>query len=47
MRQLAGYTDDQVGLVRDFLRDHRLLNESHTERVRSRRVGQGVEAASS
>jgi DNA-binding MarR family transcriptional regulator len=47
MRQLSGYDDDQVGLVRDFLRDHRLLNESHTERVRLRRFDQDAEAASS
>jgi DNA-binding MarR family transcriptional regulator len=48
MRQLHGYTDEQVSLVRDFMRDHRLLNEAHTERVRSRRrFGQDAEAASS
>jgi len=47
MRQLSGYDDDQVGLVRDFLRDLRLLNESHTERVRLRRFDQDAEAASS
>jgi DNA-binding MarR family transcriptional regulator len=48
MRQIGGYTDEQVSLVRDFMRDHRLLNEAHTERVRSRRrFGQDAEAASS
>jgi DNA-binding MarR family transcriptional regulator len=48
MRQLHGYTDEQVSLVRDFMRDHRLLNEAHTERVRlRRRFDQDAEAASS
>jgi DNA-binding MarR family transcriptional regulator len=48
MRQLHGYTDEQVSLVRDFMRDHRLLNEAHTERVRAhRRFGHDAEAASS
>ena len=37
MRQLEGYTTDEVGLVRDFLRDARRLNEVHADRVRSRR----------
>jgi DNA-binding MarR family transcriptional regulator len=47
VRQLEGYTTEQVGLVRDFLRDHRRLNEAHTERVRARRrFDQEGEAAS-
>jgi DNA-binding MarR family transcriptional regulator len=47
MRQLEGYTTDEVGLVRDFLRDNRRLNEAHAERVRARRrFGQEGEAAS-
>src|SRR5215207_1042222 len=29
MRQLEGYTTDEVGLVRDFMRDNRRLNEAH------------------
>ena len=37
VRQLESYTTDQVSLVRDFMRDHRRLNEAHTERVRGRR----------
>jgi len=37
MRQLEGYTTDEVSLVRDFLRDARRLNEAHADRVRSRR----------
>jgi DNA-binding MarR family transcriptional regulator len=47
MRQLEGYTTDEVSLVRDFLRDHRRLNEAHTEHVRTRRrLAQEGEAAS-
>src|SRR5215204_3389672 len=47
VRQLESYTTDQISLVRDFMRDHRRLNEAHTERVRSRRrFGQDGEAAS-
>jgi len=47
VRQLEAYTTDQISLVRDFMRDHRRLNEAHTERVRSRRrFGQDGEAAS-
>ena len=47
VRQLEGYTTEQVSLVRDFMRDHRRLNETHTERVRARRrFGQGDDAAS-
>ena len=47
MRQLEGYTTDEVSLVRDFLRDNRRLNEVHAERVRvRRRFGQEGEAAS-
>ena len=47
MRQLEGYTTDEVSLVRDFLRDNRRLNEAHAERVRvRRRFGQEGEAAS-
>jgi DNA-binding MarR family transcriptional regulator len=47
MRQLEGYTTDEVGLVRDFMRDNRRLNEAHAERVRARRrFGQEGEAAS-
>jgi DNA-binding MarR family transcriptional regulator len=47
VRQLEGYTTDQVSLVRDFMRDHRRLNEAHTERVRARRrFDQEGEAAS-
>jgi DNA-binding MarR family transcriptional regulator len=47
LRQLEGYTTDEVSLVRDFLRDHRRLNETHTERVRTRRrFAQEGEAAS-
>jgi DNA-binding MarR family transcriptional regulator len=47
MRQLEGYTTDEVGLVRDFMRDNRRLNEAHAERVRVRRgFGQEGEAAS-
>ena len=47
MRQLEGYTTDEVSLVRDFLRDNRRLNEAHAERVRARRrFGQEGEAAS-
>jgi DNA-binding MarR family transcriptional regulator len=37
VRQLEGYTTEEVSLVRDFLRDQRRLNEAHTERVRARR----------
>ena len=37
MRQLEGYTTDEISLVRDFMRDHRRLNEAHTERVRALR----------
>jgi DNA-binding MarR family transcriptional regulator len=48
MRQLERYTDEQVSLVRDFMRDQRLLAEAHTERVRAwRRFAQEGEAASS
>jgi DNA-binding MarR family transcriptional regulator len=48
MRQLEGYTTEQVNLVRDFMRDQRRLNEAHTERVRlRRRFDQDGEAASS
>jgi DNA-binding MarR family transcriptional regulator len=48
MRQLEGYTTEQVNLVRDFMRDQRRLNETHTERVRlRRRFDQDGEAASS
>jgi DNA-binding MarR family transcriptional regulator len=48
MSQLEGYTDEQVSLVREFMRDHRRLNEVHTERVRGRRrFNQDGEAASS
>jgi DNA-binding MarR family transcriptional regulator len=47
MRQLEGYTTDEVSLVRDFMRDNRRLNEAHAERVRvRRRFGQEGEAAS-
>src|SRR3954454_17278662 len=47
MRQLEGYTTDEVSLVRDFMRDNRRLNEAHAERVRGRRrLGQEDEAAS-
>jgi DNA-binding MarR family transcriptional regulator len=47
MRQLEGYTTDEVSLVRDFMRDNRRLNEAHAERVRARRrFGQEGEAAS-
>jgi DNA-binding MarR family transcriptional regulator len=47
MRQLEGYTTDEVSLVRDFLRDNRRLSEAHAERVRvRRRFGQEGEAAS-
>jgi DNA-binding MarR family transcriptional regulator len=47
MRQLEGYTTEEVGLVRDFMRDNRRLNEAHAERVRARRrFDQGDEAAS-
>ena len=47
MRQLEGYTTEEVGLVRDFMRDNRRLNEAHAERVRARRrFGQEGEAAS-
>ena len=47
VRQLEGYTTEQVSLVRDFMRDHRRLNETHTARVRTRRrFGQGDDAAS-
>jgi DNA-binding MarR family transcriptional regulator len=47
MRQLEGYTTDEVGLVRDFMRDNRRLNEAHAERVRARRrFDQEGEAAS-
>jgi DNA-binding MarR family transcriptional regulator len=47
MRQLEGYTTDEVSLVRDFMRDNRRLNEAHAERVRvRRRFDQEGEAAS-
>jgi DNA-binding MarR family transcriptional regulator len=47
MRQLEGYTTDEVSLVRDFMRDNRRLNEAHAERVRARRrFDQEGEAAS-
>ena len=47
MRQLEGYTTEEVSLVRDFMRDNRRLNEAHAERVRARRrFGQEGEAAS-
>ena len=47
MRQIEGYTTDEVSLVRDFMRDNRRLNEAHAERVRARRrFGQEGEAAS-
>jgi DNA-binding MarR family transcriptional regulator len=47
LRQLEGYTTDEVSLVRDFMRDNRRLNEAHAERVRARRrFGQEGEAAS-
>jgi len=47
VRQLESYTTDQISLVRDFMRDHRRLNEVHTERVRSRRrFAQDGDAAS-
>ena len=47
VRQLESYTTEQVSLVRDFMRDHRRLNEVHTERVRARRrFGQEGDAAS-
>jgi DNA-binding MarR family transcriptional regulator len=47
VRQLEGYTTEEVSLVRDFMRDHRRLNEAHTERVRARRrFDQEGEAAS-
>jgi DNA-binding MarR family transcriptional regulator len=47
MRQLEGYTTDEVSLVRDFMRDNRRLIEAHAERVRvRRRFGQEGEAAS-
>ena len=46
-RQLQGYTTEEVGLVRDFMRDNRRLNEVHAERVRARRrFDQEGEAAS-
>ena len=46
-RQLQGYTTEEVGLVRDFTRDNRRLNEVHAERVRARRrFDQEGEAAS-
>ena len=48
LRQLEGYTTEQVSLVRDFMRDNRQLSETHTERVRGRRrFAQEGEAASS
>ena len=48
LRQLERYDDEQIGLVRDFMRDQRLLAEAHTERVRSwPRFAQEGEAASS
>jgi DNA-binding MarR family transcriptional regulator len=47
IRQLEGYTTDEVSLVRDFMRDNRRLNEAHAERVRARRrFAQEGEAAS-
>jgi DNA-binding MarR family transcriptional regulator len=47
MRQLEGYTTDEVNLVRDFMRDNRRLREAHAERVRGRRrFPQEGEAAS-
>ena len=47
MRQLESYSTDEISLVRDFMRDHRRLNEAHTERVRGlRRFVQEGEAAS-
>ena len=47
LRQLEGYTTEEVSLVRDFMRDHRRLSEAHTERVRARRrFDQEGEAAS-
>lgn len=47
MRQLEGYTTDEVSLVRDFLRDARRLSEVHADRVRShRRFAQEGDAAS-
>jgi DNA-binding MarR family transcriptional regulator len=47
MRQLEGYTTDEVNLVRDFMRDNRRLSEAHAERVRvRRRFDQDGEAAS-
>jgi DNA-binding MarR family transcriptional regulator len=47
VRQLEGYSTDEVSLLRDFLRDHRRLDEAHAERVRvRRRFGQDGEAAS-
>ena len=45
--QLEGYTTDELGLVRDFMRDNRRLSEAHAERVRARRrFDQEGEAAS-
>lgn len=47
LRQLEGYTTDEVSLVRDFLRDARRLNEAHADRVRGRRrLDQERDAAS-
>src|SRR4051812_24938841 len=47
LRQLQGYTTEEVSLVRDFMRDNRRLNEAHSERVRGRRrFDQEGEAAS-
>ena len=37
LRQLEGYSTDDVSLVRDFLRDARRINEAHADRVRARR----------
>jgi len=36
MRQLEGYSTDEVVLIRDFMRDARRLNEDQAERMRSR-----------
>ena len=36
MRQLEGYTTDEVVLIRDFMRDARRLNEDQAERMRTR-----------
>jgi len=36
LRQLEGYSTDEVSLVRDFLRDARRINEAHADRVRGR-----------